>query len=304
MTWRLHLTNQAIQYIDIVQNVVASWSRRSRVVFHSLETGTALPELILQTPDDSTDRQGEAWQEFMATLVAPNGTALPVIHLRDMTIYLTEDGRMRLYHTGDADLWLESDGSETQLDKGDATAFVTLALDRFLGLCAALDRQGKLHIYQQHIAVGTFDLGLKLQGEMRPAVAISHGGGSVYVSDGQRVVLTDSSGVRRRELSTHYAIRLMACSPDGRFLATCDLETGVVRVYTGADLALSYQRFAIDLVAEATQVQLLADMPPHSVAPSAMSIDNAGTLAFSMGGVICVTDLSHMDKLPRPQALL
>jgi hypothetical protein len=81
------------------------------------------------------------------------------------------------------------------------------------------------------------------------------------------------------------------------------MESGVIRVYDGTTFTLCYQRFAIDLVANATQVQLMANLPSISAAATALTINNAGIIAFSMSGVACVTGLAHMSALPHSQAL-
>lgn len=307
MTWRLHLTNQAVQRLDILEGdpaLLAAWSRRDRVAYYDLETGTPRGEVSLDFPAE-TDRSSEAWTAFAAELKAPNDAYLPVVRGPRFTVYITDDGRMRLYDDGDAALSLAEAGEdEIKLDMDGASGIAALALDRFLGLSAALDRDGKLHLFQQHIRVGAFDLDMKLEPDLRPALAISRGGGAIYVTEGRHIILTDSSGSVRKRIAAHYFVRQMTCSPDGRYLITGDMETGVIRVYDGAELIPTHQRFAIDLLAEATQIQLLADLPPPSVALSALTINNKGQLAFSLAGVICVADLSQMDELPRPQVLL
>lgn len=306
MAWRLHLTNRAIHALDIIDgepSLLAAWSRRDRVDFYNLETGLAVGEKVF-TFADVHDRENDSWQNFLHELKAPNGEYLPVIHAPGVTIYTTDDGRMHLYHMGGHELYLENDGQETQLPAEDSVTFIDLGLDRFLALIVALDANCKLHVYQQHIAVGTFDLDLPVIRELRPTVAISRGGGSIFATNGRQIVLTDSSGGVRKRIDTHYDIRRMTCSPDGAYLVTCDMDTGVIRVYDGRSLTLSYQRFAVDLMAEATQVQLLADLPPEQVAPSWLAINDEGVVAFAMSGVLCVSDLTHMNELPRPQALL
>ena len=306
MAWRLHLTNQSIQSLDILEGdppLLAAWSRRDRVAYYDLKTGTVLGEQELERPD-TQNRQDESWQAYLTGLTAPNGAYLPAIQLTNGTLYLTDDGRMRLYYTGSTDLYLQNDDKEVLLEVSNVDRFVAVTLDRFLGLTAALDDAGKLHIYQQHINVGEFDLGLSLQDDLRPKVVTSRGGGAIFITDGQDIVLTDSSGRVRKRIDTHFTIHQMACSPSGNAVIICDADVGVIRVYKGHELTLTHQRFAIDLVAAATQIQLLADLPPTSVAPSAVAINNEGVLAFAMSGVICVTDISYMDEVPRPQALL
>jgi hypothetical protein len=305
MTWRVHLTNQAIRDLDILAGrppLLAAWPQRDRVTYFELESGAPMDERLLRSTR-AGELHSEKWREFVATLIAPNGLYLPTVHTPEATIYATDDGQMRLYHVNDNGLVLEIEGKEIPLQSNGASTFTTVGLDRFLGLIAALDDQGKIHIFQQHIPVGVFDIGVSVQSELQPGLAISNGGAAIFVSDGENIILTDSSGRVRKRLAVHYFIGKIACSPNGRLLATSDLETGVIRIYNGGDLLATHQRHAIDLLAEATQLQLLADLPPAAVALNAVVIDNSGLLAFSMAGVICVTDLEHMDALPRPQQL-
>ena len=306
MAWRLHLTNQVIQRLDILDGdppLLAVWTRRDRVAYYHLETGAHYSEQRLMIPD-SDQRDTDAWRAFISNLKAPNGAQLPFVRAQKVNALFTNDGRMRLYTIGDTGLALDNDGKEVALDTGEDTSVLATALDRFLGLGAALTRDGKLRIFQQHISVGAFDLNLTVDDELSPIVAISNGGSAIYVSDGRRLALTDSSGQIRNHIDTHYFVRFMDCSPDGSQVVTSDAENGVLRVYDGEDLLFTHQRFAIDLVAHATQVQLMADLPPTFVGLSALTLGNEGRLAFAMSGVICVTDLTYMDELPRPQELL
>lgn len=306
MAWRLHLTNQAIQRLDILTGpptLLAAWTRRDRVAFYEIDTGTLIGECSLSFPQ-TRDRRSDEWQGFVAGLAAPNRSYLPVIALPDITIHLSDDGRMRLYDTGETDLYMDAEGREVKLHVSDAAPFVVVTLDRFLGVSAALDEKGKLHIYQQNIRVGNFDLGLTFSPDLPPGLAISRGGGSIFATNGERIILTNTSGKIRKELNTHYYVGRVVCSPNGRLLVTSDLETGVLRLYNGIDLTPIRQRFAIELVAEAFQVQLLADMPPVQAALSALALADDGLLAFAMSGVICLTDISAMDELPRPQRLI
>jgi len=305
MSWRVHLTNQAIRSLDILTGkppLLAAWTHRERVAFFDLETGAPVEERVFKA-SRAGERQGDHWHEFVASLVAPNNVYLPTVRTPQATIYATNDGQMRLYHVGDCDLFLEIEGKEIRLESNGASEFHAVGFDRFLGLVAALDSDGKLHVFQQHIPVGVFDLGLSLHPELPPTLAISHGGGAIFASDGQQIVLTDPAGRVRKQLDVHYFVGRIACSPNGKLLVTSDLDTGVLRVYNG-DLAASHQRHAYDLLSHATQLQLLADLPPAAMAVTALAADNDGMLAFAMAGVICVTDLEHMDALPRPQRLL
>jgi WD40 repeat protein len=305
MAWRVHLTNQAIRSLDILSGkppLLAVWTHRERVAFFDLETGAPVEERVLK-PGRAGERQSDRWREFVASLVAPNRVYLPVVHTPQAVIYATNDGQMRLYQVGDTDLFLDIEGKEIRLEASGVNCFLSVGLDRVLGLIAALDDKGKIHIFQQHISVGVFDLGLSLQPELPSAIVISHGGAAIFVSDGHQIVLTNSSGRVRKQLEVHYFVGKIACSPNGKMLATSDLESGVLRLYNG-DLMATHQRHAFDLLADATQLQLLADLPPADVALTALAAGNDGVLAFAMAGVVCVTDMEHLDALPRPQRLL
>jgi hypothetical protein len=220
-----------------------------------------------------------------------------------LTIHTSDDGKMRLYQQGDNELILETEGNETPLGVENVERFLAVELDRALGLIAALDEGGKLHLYQQSIRVGAFDIGLQLQSDLRPSLALSQGGGTVFASDGQSLVVVDTGGKVRKRVSTHYYIGLMACSPGGGMLLTSDLDSGVIRVYT-SNLTLTHQRHAFDLLLNATETQLFSEVPPEAVAPSALAASSKGVFVFAMSGVICATDTAQMNQLPRPQALL
>lgn len=307
MAWRIHLTNQAIQHLHILPSkppTLAVWSQRRRVYFYNFLNGTPLNERVIPRPPRKP-RASEVFQSYITTLTEPDGNFyLPHVPLRRLNIYCTDDGKLRVYVLSEYELYLEVDGSEERLAMGAAESFVALDLDRALGMVVALDATGKLHIYQQSIRVGAFDIGFSAESMVRPSVAVSRGGGSIYASDGQQLVVVDSGGSVRKRLHTHYDIGRMTCSPGGGMVLTSDMQAGVLRAYQGDSLTLTHQKFAIDLVAAATQTQLLGDLPPMGTAISAIAAYSRGRLVFAMSGVVCVTDVTEMDEIPRPKALL
>lgn len=301
MTWRLHLSNQAIQTINILPgkpSLIAAWTQRTRVFYFDLDSGAPMGERVFKD-GKFENRQDEKWRELITSLNAPNKAFLPLVRTPQAEIYTNEDGRTRLYYTGQADLYLEVDGKESKLETGNASAFVAIGLDRFLGLIAALDEKAALHLYQQLVPVGIFETGLCLDEDKRPQIAVSHGGGSIFVTDGQKLALIDPNGKVRKCIETHYFIGKLDCSPNGQHLITADAETNVIRVYKGAELTPTHQRHAVDLMAEADQLQLMADFPPANVAMNALTINNKGVLAFALAGVICASDITYMDVLPQ-----
>lgn len=305
MTWRVHLANMAIQQLQIIsgkQAVLAAWPRPNRVHFYDLETGILLSEMALPSPPDAP-YSSEAWHTYTAQLNGPDeGMYLPVVRTRQLEIFFTDDGKLRLYHGGDAQLVMEVDGQTINLDTGDAQRFRALDMDRALGTVAALDEQGRLYLYQQTIRIGAFDIGLKPQTDTRLSIVLARGSDQVVATDGQRLVLCDTGGEVQQSLDLHYNVGRLAVSPGGGMIIASDIEAGVIRAYNSS-LMQTHQRFAIDLVASATQVQLLADLPPVGTTISALVAHNKGIFAFAMSGVVCVSNVEHMDKLPRARAL-
>ncbi|MBZ0296867.1 MAG: hypothetical protein K8L99_30175 [Anaerolineae bacterium] len=302
----MHLTNQAIHQLQILPGktqLLAAWTLRNRVFYFDLESGVPMGE---RTIDEVSvpDRKDARWQEFINSLVAPNKAVLPLVSTHFGNLHLSGDGRIRVYDCGKGELTLVAQEKETKLHAYPANRFIRVSLDRFLGLVGALDEQGKLHLYQQDQPVGAFDINLRLRADLPAQLAIPQGGGAIYVTDGQQIVVVSPEGQVRQRFLAHYSIGQMVCSPNGRLLLTCDYETNVLRVYNSSDLLGTRQRHAVDLLARATQVQLIADLPPVKAAVGALAMNNQGVVTFAMSGVICVTDLSEMDVLPKPQKLI
>lgn len=307
MAWRIHLTNQAIRDLHVLPgkpSILAVWTHWRQVYYYNFDNGTPLTDQRLPNAPQKP-RHSDIWQAYVGNLKPPNSAQfLPVVRTPQAEIHTTDDGKLRLYHQREGGLTMETNGLEEALAVVDAQQFIAVDLDRALGMVVALDETGHLHIYQQNIRLGRFDLGLQLHPDLRPAVAVSRGGGSIFASDGKRLVVTDSSGKVLKQQEMHYYIGHMAVSPGGGMILTSDMESGVLRVYHAESLILTHQKFAIDLVADATQVQLMADLPPMGTAISALSAYVRGVFAFAMSGVVCVTGTEYMDRIPRPKALL
>lgn len=306
MGWRLYLSNQAVHRLDLLPGqppLLAAWMPRGRVYYFDQETGAQVAEQTI--PDaPAPARSDDAWQTFAAGLTAPNKAYLPHVRTALGDLHVSSDGRLRLVHVPPTDLFLELEGKEIRLDTGEAVRLSAVGLDRLMGLVAALDETGALRLFQQHIPLGAFALGLEPVEGLPTGVAVAQGGGSIFASDGRQIVLTDSGGGVKKRLEAHYTVGRIACAPDGRLLATTDLDTNVIRVYNGADLSPAYQRHAVDLLAAAHQVQLIADEPPGLGALNALAMGTKGALAFALGGVICASATAEMTALPRARKLL
>jgi hypothetical protein len=306
MNWRIHLTNQAIRELHTLSgkpSLLAIWIQANRVEFYDLETGALHGHRQIDAPPDG-DYLSEEWQTYLASLIDIKGRSyLPTVTTPHATIYTTDDGKLHLFRESYNTLKLMTEGKVSELDTSHAESFISLDLDRALGIVVALDTKGRLSIYQQSIFIGDFDIGLMVDELVGATVIISNGGGTIFATDGRQIVMTDASGDVLRRLNVHYNIRQIACSSGGGMIVTSDNEAGLIRVYSGSDLTPTHQRFAVDLIAEAQQVQLMADLPPLSVAISALTAGNRGAIGFAMSGVICMTNVNNLTKLPRPQSL-
>jgi hypothetical protein len=300
MAWRIHLSDRTIRRLDILSGkptLLAAWTQANRVTFLDLQSGSQEGDRTIEEVK-TEDRRSTLWQDFIKTLIAPNGVYLPTVRAPQAAISMTADGKMRLYQTSATELFLEIDGKESKLEVADKTAFIGVALDRSLGLLVALDSTAKLHIYQQHIRVGIFETGLKLEEEFRPILAISQDGTALFLTDGKAIVLMDSGGRVRKRIDVHYRLGAINCSPDGHRFVASDLDDNVVRIYDG-NLLPTHQRYAVDLLTEAKKAQLLASSSLTSAALGPLAINNKGVLAFALSGTVCVTNLARMKAYPK-----
>lgn len=297
MSWRVHLSDDAIYRLDVLADVLCIWLTANEATFFELETGATLGTLSVNIPPTGLPERGsDEWAAFLDNLRAPNQARLPVIRLPNLTVYQTDDGTRRLYDDGHG-LTLSSAGKEVSLGTADKL-FVSLKMDRARGITAALDERGQLYIYQRAVLLAAEkSIGLMCQDGYLPDVEIADGGSAVYASDGEQVVRTAQDGTVTKTLTVPYQVGQIACSRDGETLITTDSETGILRVYQGEHLRFTHQKFAVDLVAAAKQVQLLADIPTPRLGVSALAVTNTGVIVFAMDGIVTVTDFKAMQAI-------
>ena len=303
MPWRVHLSNRALHRLDILNtpksSLIAAWSQPERVAYFDLESGAAIGEQSLEIADSDV-RQYGAWQSLMPQLVAPNGAYLPVVANDSWTVHSTRDGQRRFYY-GDA-AYLVTGAQEIKLD---IESIVAVSLERASGLLALLDAAGKLHVYEPgNVSTHQFDIGLANQPDARSRLALMGGGHAIVVASEHVLLKVDRQGRLLKNVELPYSIGRFASSPNGQLLACGDRDANVIRIYDGERFQPMFQRHAIDMMASATQLQLIADLPPSRVAMNSLAIDNVGNLAFALAGVMCVTAVAQMRTLPRPQKLI
>ncbi len=297
--WRIPFPGDVIRRLDILPgkpSLLAVWSQSSRVGFYELTTGQLVDAQVFDAvyADQNGTDHGESANE---RLRAPNDVLLPLAFVNGAALHQSLDGKQRLVqHAGG--LLFDANGSAAALALAPDVRVAAVSFDRMMGLVAALDETGELHLYRQHQPIGRFDLGLKLTSEFHPALAVADGGATLFVTDGQRIVVADMDGHPRRQLTLHYHASSVICSPDGQLLVVGDSETGVIRVYDGPTLTPQYQRFATDMLLEARS----ASLQPWSEVPTALgalAVSNRGTLAFTLASSVCVTSVGRMRPVPQ-----
>lgn len=166
-------------------------------------------------------------------------------------------------------------------------------------LIAAMDSGGKIYLFRGLKAIGAFEVGLTPGEDMRPMLAVADEADQVFATDGAKVVMLDGTGKVAHTQPLYYTPGTLAPSPDGTQLAVTDLENYVIRVYdAGGNFAITHQRFGIDLMADARRMQGKArSVTAGGVSGAALGpaiMPERGTLAFAMGGAVCVTSLTRM----------
>ena len=285
-TWRMSLHPYTVRRIDFAPSLVLLWRQPQHVTFHDAQNGASRGDLALKPP---AEREGAAWRTFLDTLKTPNGSPLPYARVAGGSIAASDDGRMRLCWLAGA-LTLEVGGKPSALAVDAPIAAVDL--DRALGLVAALDAGGRLHLFQQQLHIRTLDTGIVPTEEFAPDVQVARGGAAVCVTNGREIAVFDAAGKAKARLTLHYPSTSVAYASDGKALAVGDLETGVLRVYD-ADLKLTHQRFAADLLAEARRVRV-GEIAVDDAAIGALALGAKGALAFALGSMVC---LSNMNKM-------
>lgn len=311
MAWRLQLSTRPIRRLDMLLGkpmLLAAWTQTDRVTYFDLQHGTKLEDRILDEPlAPISNLEDDKWKTYLSNLTAPNQALLPYVRARETAIYTSQDGSVRLFRPPSGALLVQSIGNAAPLELPPSTPILSLAMDRALGLIALVDETGHLYLYQQHMRVGRFDVGLKPQPDLPTVLCVPESGATLFACDGARLVQVEPSGRVRRRLELYFPAGMIACAPDGRTVAVSDLESGVLRIYNVHpavnDFVPTHMSFAIDLLADAKRAQLLPISSVSGAAVGALALNNRGALAFSLSGVVCVTNISRMQMLPKTQPM-
>lgn len=297
--WRLHVANSAIQHLNIIEGdpaFVAVWMRDGQVTYYELERGAVHGTSKFVLPENPQE-----YGPFVQKLKDSKDRRLTFARVGNMSFWPLENGSVLEYYGG----------AVVELYKGADTLPQTitfdvkpsaLAIDPESQLVAAVDPKGALLLGKPGGTIKTMKPGLSPNDEMPVSVVVARGGKRLVVSDGTHLIVIDGGKVTaKREL--HYTCSLLAIAPDGRRLLTFDSDSGVMRAYVPDDLRLTHQRFVVDILSSADELQLIgfAELPPMNAAVSAMAIDTNGVFAFAVSGQLCAASVNHLaptDGIP------
>lgn len=301
MAWRALLSNRPIRRVDLLAckpAALAVWTHRDRVTVLDLQHGAKIDELSFDEPA-GTDFLSASWRAYVNSLTGPGEATLPFVQGRAAAVYSSKDRSARLYRTADG-LTFEANGALQPLALEADANILAAALSTNGALVALLDRKGRLHLYQGCVRTGVFEVGLHPLDELAPSLAVTDDGKLVFASDGQRLSMIDEAGRIVRRTETPYPLGTLACSGDGKRLVTTDLESNVIRAYASADLAVTHQRFVVDLMADARRAQVLPVAVTTGAAVGPIAINARGVVAFATSsGLVCATSLTRMKPVPR-----
>lgn len=333
MAWRAQLSDRPIRGLSILSTkpgVLAAWTQSDRLVFLDLSSGVKVndltlipppdlpptpllppPSLIIVAPSAATEKPDHSAMDFdLSTLApvgmrwveqmkAPNGDFLPMCRVQGTAVYPAADGSFWVRGT-EQSVWFFETGSESKRLELDAeTRIVSFAFDRKEGVSAALDSRGKLHLYRKAVRVGSFDTPLHIEDDLQPAALISDGGDHCFLTDGARIAIFDLTGKLQKTIELHFSLGAFGVSPDGKTIVVGDLDAGVLRVYSGRNWVPTYQRFAVDVLAEAKRAQLMGTGTTSGAALGPIAVGAKGALAFAIAGTVCVTTIARL-KPPAP----
>jgi hypothetical protein len=300
MSWRVHLANSAIRMVEVVaapRPLLAAWTSPSHVSWFDLQDGALVAQATLP-PLPPAQASSEVWASYQQALSLSEDRRLTRVQYGQRWLFLTRDGTQRLHWDSGGALLYASENKLHSLASSEVARWLAVDFDRDLGFTAALAEDGRLFLYERHLLVGSFDIGLCPEAEQRCHVQIQRGQ-HVYVTDGQTLAAVGVNGVVRKRLALHFRVALMTSSSDGQMLAIVDYEDGILRLYRSADLMLSHQKFAIDLMIAAAPRQLIEELPPPMTVVSSLALASQGVVAFAMGGVLCCTHQDAFNVLPR-----
>lgn len=304
MNWRLDLADRPLGAVCVLEGeprLVAVWTSPHEIEFLSQANGAWQGRL--RVPLQATDIADARWATIAQQLIAPTGAWLSGLHVGEIEIHTTYDGRMRLYvYGGRSRATIELDGQQVPLTANDRAPIRAAAMDRELGTIALLRDDASVELYQQHTLMRRFSIA-DVPEPGFDQVLLADMAGSVLLVGAAGISQVDFNGHVRARLETHGDLQVAACSSDGALIVTGDSATGAVRVYD-ADLNPLAVGMAWAIWDGARPLGLVESIPSRERAIGGVDIGSDGTLVLTLGGGVCCTQIDRLEAPASPRLLL
>ncbi len=302
--WLLELETGAVRDICLVAGdppLIALHVADDALAFFALHTGAFYGWGSLPRPDarDPLDSLSVA---LLDALRAPNGAILPRVRLGAMTVLSAYDGRLHVIQSGEGTVTLVIDGERIDLLRDHAADVLAVDLDREMGTVGALAGDGVLHVFQQHVAVGSYAVGVARDG-CRPTICLPDAAGVIVIGDTDGTRIFDTAGRMLAQANCPAGFCGAAVAPAGQWVIRYGGGHSAIRAYD-AHLTAMRQGTGDDLRAASHSVQLFRVEAAAGEEIGALAVADEGVLAFVQGKTLCCASLSALASLPSEQVLL
>lgn len=299
MAWRIQLSTRPVRRLDLLiakPSIVVAWVQAERAIYLHSETGNKQGDQTFKF-SEAASLDGAVWRTLIETAKAPNGLYLPYFRAGRLVVYATHDGTLRAGSVRGQDWFIEAGGARTTIMPDDGAPFVCGAMAATSGMFVLLDAKGRVHRYKgsmrESITPTTLDFGGDYQADLR----VADNGELIVASDGRRLALLDAEGTLIKGMEPHYTLGAFAVTPDGKGVATADLDTNVIRLYGGRGMTLTHQRYVSDLLFDAQQDDLISG-GTSSAAIGALALNPKASMAFSVAGTVSMLGLGSL-RVPK-----
>jgi hypothetical protein len=301
--WLLALELPSVRDICLVTGdppLIALDAADDGLLFFSAHSGAFYGGETLPRPD-ARDPLGNRPIALLDTLRAPNGALLPRVRIGAMTVLSAYDGRLHVIQSGERAVKLAIDGEPVNLLRDHAAEVLAVGLDRELGTVGVLTDDGALHVFQQHVAVGTYSVGVARG--YRPSVFLPDAAGTIIVGDEERTRVFDMAGRLLAQAPCPAMLGAAEVAPAGEWIIRYGGMRGAIQAYD-ARLTVVRQGAGEDLRAASRSVQLFPAEKVRDGEIEALALADDGLLAFVQGQTLCCAHLSTLAPLPSEQTLL
>ena len=287
----------AVHFVEGEDLLVCAWLSDNRADFFRVQDGTHMGNL--RVPAVNLPGVGSGRRELLDEMSAPTGAVLPRIRVGSDWVFNSYDGRLRLIHRMvDSVLELESDGICTILPVNGGK-IEAVAFDRELGTSLVITDNGIVHIFQQHIPVGSLYLDKTISGG-RLIPLLADAGALAVVVGWDEIVRLDLGGGITARINLHNSFA--SCSPDGGYVVTVGASRQTIHVLNDG-LDVLFQGGSQDLWHSCDNLQPVEIPDQSSSLITGADITHDAIIACGVGGHLCVLTVEDLERLPQTRSL-